>query len=95
MIYASKRPDMAIILIHVCNMNKGNMCFVIYSLYFGILVQKVIYHTETWGGVYEPISSCITTQYCINFRKNQQLLLPNYVFLDTWKISHIPFNPAT
>ena len=46
MIYSSEEPDMAIILNHVCDMNKGNVCFVIYSLYLGILGQELKYHNE-------------------------------------------------
>lgn len=40
---------MAIILIHVCHMNKGKMYFVTYLLYLGILMQELIYHNETRG----------------------------------------------
>ena len=49
MTYSSEEPDMTIILIYVCNMNKGNMCFVIYSLYLGILVKELTYHNENRG----------------------------------------------
>lgn len=49
MTYSSEEPDMTIILIYVCNMNKGNMCFVIYSLYLGIPVKELTYHNENRG----------------------------------------------
>lgn len=49
MFYSSKEPDMANLLIHVCNMKKGKMYFVRYSLYLGILVQYLIYQNETRG----------------------------------------------
>lgn len=49
MIYFFEELDMIIIFIYVCNMNKGNMCFVIYLLYLGILVKELIYYNENRG----------------------------------------------
>lgn len=46
MIYSSEEPDMAIILSHVRDMNKGNVCFGIHSLYLGILGQELKYYNE-------------------------------------------------
>lgn len=40
---------MAIILTYVCNMHKGNVCFVIYLFYLGITGQELKYHVI--GGV--------------------------------------------
>lgn len=86
MTYSSEEPDMTIILIYVCNMNKGNMCFVIYSLYLGIPVKELTYHNENRGvWIYSIVCVC---ELLFNMAQasviSQPSLLPSYVFLDLW-----------